>query len=143
MEQLHDINTFVKMITDKGYNGAFQTSSAYPDTLGKSIRRFLDACEKGTDYPLNENKLMLRTFLEWNGEDRPYTDCVMWVKWKDNSFDVESMEVERKNRYSVSMKKMAFNNLTTTTMPSVQEVLSQIIEQNRNRITPPKRRIGI
>ena len=33
MKQLLDLDTFVKTLTDKGYNGYFQTEASYPGKL--------------------------------------------------------------------------------------------------------------
>lgn len=33
MKQLLDLSTFAKTLTDKGYDGYFQTEGAYPDKI--------------------------------------------------------------------------------------------------------------
>lgn len=41
MKQSLDLDTFAKTLTDKGYDGYFQTEAAYADKIKDSISRFL------------------------------------------------------------------------------------------------------
>lgn len=47
MKQLLDLDAFAKTLTDKGYDGYFQTEAAYADKIKDSISRFLEACKMG------------------------------------------------------------------------------------------------
>lgn len=139
MKELHDLETFTKILTNKGYDGYFVTGEDYGDKLRESIGKFLEAHKNGTNFSLFGNRLLLRTYLEWNGNHKPYTDCVMLVKWENNSFDVERMDVERRDRYSHVLKRVEFKNLSTASVPTVKEVLSQVTEKTKEQIAPRKR----
>jgi|SRR5690554_8223286 len=139
MKQLLDLDTFAKTFADKGYNESFQTEAAYGDKLKDSINRFLEACKNGTNKPLYADRISLGTYLEWNGEDKPRTYCYMRVRHEDGKFDVQSMDVERKDRYGNSMKKLELTNLTTKEIPTAKEVLAQVRDTPKQQIAPRKR----
>ncbi|MGJ1303522.1 hypothetical protein [Sphingobacterium multivorum] len=139
MKQSLDLDTFVKTLTDKGYDGYFHTEAAYADKLKDSINRFLDACENGTDKPLYANSFSLRTYLEWNGEDKPKTECYMRVRYEDSKFDVQKMNIERTDRYGHSMKKSELTNLTTGTVPTAKEALAKVLDTPKQQFSSRKR----
>lgn len=139
MKKSFDLNTFAKTLTDKGYNRTFVTEEDYPDEIERSIKRFLDTCKTGKDRPTIPNTLMLRTYLEWNGNDRPHTHCTMWVKWKNNTFDVQKMEIERSDRFGHLLKKLELKNLSTEMVPTVKEILGFVIEKPKERIATRKK----
>ncbi|HTO17398.1 MAG TPA: hypothetical protein VLZ83_16655 [Edaphocola sp.] len=139
MKQMLDLDTFTKTLTDKGYDGYFQTEAAYADKLKDSINRFLEACENGTDKPLYADSFSLRTYLEWNGEEKPYTQCYMRVRYEDNKFDVQEMDIERKDQYGHSMKKSELKNLTTGTVPTVKEALAKVLDTPKQQFSSRKR----
>lgn len=139
MKKTFDLETFAKTLTDKGYNRSFVTEEDYPDKIKRSIERFLEACKNGTDKPTIPNTMMLRTYLEWNGNHRSHTNCTMWVKWKNNAFDVQRMEVKRNDRFGHLLKKWELKNLTTEKVPTVKEALTVVIEKPKEQITPSKR----
>jgi len=134
-----DLDTFAKTLTEKGYDGYFLTDGGYSDKLKDSISRFLEACENGTDQPLQANSLLLKTYLEWNGEDKPYTDCYMDVRHEDGKFDVQEINIKRKDRYGNILKKSELTNLTTETVPTVKEALARIIEEPQKKKVYRKR----
>ena len=70
MEALSDLNTFAKILTDKGYNGYFHTQGAYAGKLKDSITDYLESCQKGAD-SLPKQDLLLTGYLQWSGEDKP------------------------------------------------------------------------
>ena len=49
MEALSDLNTFAKILTDKGYNGYFHTQGAYAGKLKDSNTDYLKSCQKGEE----------------------------------------------------------------------------------------------
>ncbi|KPE52560.1 hypothetical protein CMU34_10835 [Elizabethkingia anophelis] len=139
MEQSLDLDTFVKTLTNNGYNGYFQTDSAYAGKLKDSISDFLEACKNGTEKPLNADSFSLRTYLEWNGEEKPKTECYMRVQYDNGKFDVQKMNIERTDRYGHSMKKSELTNLTTRSVPSVKEALAKVLDTPKEQIAPKKR----
>lgn len=138
MKQLIDLDTFAKALTDKGYDGYFLTEAAYPDKIKDSINRFLEACRNGTDKPLSADSFSLKTYIEWNGEDKPKTECYMRVRHEDGKFDVQKMEIERTDQYGHSMKKLELTNLTTSSVPTRKEALVQMSETPKQHISPRK-----
>ncbi|MDN3706676.1 hypothetical protein QW060_22195 [Myroides ceti] len=139
MEQSLDLDTFVKTLTDKGYNGYFQTESSYAGKLKDSISDFLEACKNGTDKPLNADSFSLRTYIEWNGEDKPKTECYMRIRYEDNKFDVQKMDIERTDRYGYSMKKSELTNLTTGSVATAKEALAKVLDTPKEQLAPKRR----
>ena len=77
MEALSDLNTFAKILTEKGYNGYFHTQGAYAGKLKDSISEYLENCQKGAD-SLPKQDLLLTGYLQWSGENKPRVECNMW-----------------------------------------------------------------
>lgn len=138
MDKLLDLDTFAKTLTDKGYDGYFLTQADYPDKIKESINRFLEACKNGTDKPLSADSFSLRTYLEWNGEDKPRTECYMRVRYEDGKFDVHKMNIERTDRYGHLMKKSELTNLTTGLVPTVKEALAKVLDTPKQQFSSRK-----
>ena len=85
MKQLFDLDTFVKNLTHKGYNGYFHTQSAYPGKLKDSISEYLEACSSGKEH-LPKGDLILTGYLQWAGDERPSVQCNLWVKHENGKF---------------------------------------------------------
>lgn len=139
MKQLLDLETFTNTLTGKGYDGYFQTEAAYPDKLKGSISSFLEACKNGTDKPLYADVFSLRTYLEWNGGDKPSTQCYIRVRYEDGKFDVQEMDIERKDRYGHSMKKSGLKNLTTRVVPTAKAALAEVLDIPKQQLSSRKR----
>ncbi|MDV3805239.1 hypothetical protein CMU35_08790 [Elizabethkingia anophelis] len=139
MNKLLDLDTFAKTLTDKGYNGYFQTEADYPGKVKESISKFLEACKNGTDKPLYADSISLRTYIEWNGDDKPKTECYMRVRYEDGKFDVLTMDIERKDRYGHLMKKSELTNLTTGSVPTAKEALAKVLDAPKQQFSPRKR----
>jgi|SRR5690606_22582419 len=142
MKQLLDLDTFAKTLTDKGYDGYFLTQADYADKIKNSISRFLEACKNGTDKPLQPDSFSLRTYIEWNGDDKPKVDCYMRVQYEDGKFDVRKMEIERTDRYGQSMKKSELTNLTTGTVPTRKEAIALVSDTPKQKNSSRKRGFG-
>ena len=139
MKQALDLDTFAKILTDKGYDGYFHTEAAYPDKIKDSISRFLEAYNNGMDKPMLPNIMMLKTYLQWNGDDKPKVECNMWVKYEDGLFDVQKMEIERTDQYGHSMKKSVLTDLSTSSVPTRKEAIAQVSEKPKEQVAPRKR----
>lgn len=140
MKQLLDLDTFAKTLTDKGYDGYFQTEASYPDKVKDSINRFLEACKNGTDEPLQPDSFSLRTYIEWNGDDKPRVDCYMRVRYEDGKFDVREMDITRKDQYGHLMKKSELKNLSTGTVPTPKEALALVSDAPKQKLSSQGRR---
>jgi len=141
MEQQFDLNTFAKILTDKGYNGYFHTESSCAGKLKDSISEFLEVWKNGKDAPLVANNLHLTTYLEWNGEDKPKVECNMWVKYENGKFDLQGTEmyVRRIDQYGQLLKQSKLTNLTASSFPTVKEAIAQVSEKPKEQIVPRKR----
>ena len=63
MEKLHNLDTFTKILTDKGYNGYFHTQGAYPGKLKESISTYLESCHSGVE-SISMPMLLLTGYLQ-------------------------------------------------------------------------------
>ncbi|MDM1555378.1 hypothetical protein HX126_12495 [Chryseobacterium indologenes] len=140
MKQLLDLDTFAQTLTNKGYDGYFQTEAAYADKIKDSISRFLEACNNGTDKPMFPNILMLKTYLEWNGDDKQKVECNMWIKYKDGLFDVQKMNIDRIDQYGQLLKQSKLTDLTTNSVPTRKEAIAQVSEKPREQLSNQNRR---
>lgn len=140
MKQLLDLDTFAKTLTDKGYDGYFQTEASYADKLKDSISRFLEACNNGTDKPMLPNIMMLKTYLEWNGDDKPKVECNMWVKYENGLFDVQKMNIDRIDQYGQLLKQSKLTDLSANSVPTKKEAIAQVSEKPKEQLSNQNRR---
>jgi hypothetical protein len=122
-----------------GYDGYFHTEASYPDKIKDSISQFLEACKNGTDKPLRPDSFSLRTYIEWNGDDKPKVDCYMRVRYEDGKFDVQKMNIERTDQYGHLLKQSKLTDLSTGTVPTVREAIAQVSEKPKEQVAPRKR----
>lgn len=140
MKQLLDLDTFAKTLTDKGYDGYFHTEAAYTDKIKDSISRFLEACNAGADKPMLPNIMMLKTYLEWYGDDKPKVECNMWVKYENGLFDVQKMNIERIDQYGLLLKQSKLTDLSTNSVPTRKEAIAQVSEKPKEQLSNQNRR---
>lgn len=93
MKNEHSLSEFTAILAAKGYTDSFHTNAAYPDSLEKSLRRYLDACKEGSDQ-LKED-LSLECYLKYSGEDKPYVRCDMEVKYQDEKFRLIKIKISK------------------------------------------------
>ena len=130
MEALSDLNTFAKILTDKGYNGYFHTQGAYAGKLKESISDYLESCQKGTD-SLPKQDLLLTGYLQWSGEDHPRVECSMWVKYLNGKFSLNKMEVEKKDRFGQLLKKSELTNLSVISAPKAVDAVALVNDEQK------------
>ena len=128
MEALSDLNTFAKILTDKGYNGYFHTQGAYAGKLKDSIGEYLESCQKGTD-SLPKQDLLLTGYLQWSGEDKPSVRCIMLVKYINGKFSLNRMEVARKDQFGQLLKKTELTNLSVISAPSASQAVGLVNDE--------------
>ena len=139
MEALSDLNTFAKILTDKGYNGYFHTQGAYAGKLKESISDYLESCQKGTD-SLPKQDLLLTGYLQWSGDDKPRVECSMWVKYLNGKFSLNRMEVAKKDGFGQLMKKSALSDLSILSVPKAIASISLVSEEPKQEAEKsPKR----
>ena len=133
METLSDLNTFAKILTDKGYNGYFHTQGAYAGKLKDSISDYLESCQKGTD-SLPKHDLLLTGYLQWSGEDKPSVECSMWVNYLNGKFSLNRMEVARKDQFGQLLKKSELTNLSLIVVPNAVEVIALVNDEQKQNV---------
>ena len=139
MEALSDLNTFAKILTDKGYNGYFHTQGAYAGKLKDSISDYLESCQKGAD-TLPKQDLLLTGYLQWSGEDKPRVECSMWVKYLNGKFSLNRIEVARKDQFGQLLKKSELANLSVISAPKAVEAVALVKDAPKQKaVKSPKR----
>lgn len=139
MEALSDLNTFAKILTDKGYNGYFHTQGAYAGKLKDSITDYLESCQKGAD-SLPKQDLLLTGYLQWSGEDKPRVECIMWVQYLNGKFSLNKMEVAKKDRFGQLLKKSELANLSVISAPKAVEAVALVNDEPKQKAgNSPKR----
>jgi hypothetical protein len=133
MEALSDLNTFAKILTEKGYNGYFHTQGAYAGKLKDSISDYLESCQKGAD-TLPKQDLLLTGYLQWSGEDKPSVECSMWVNYLNGKFSLNRMEVARKDQFGQLLKKSELTNLSLIVVPNAVEVIALINDEQKQNV---------
>ena len=133
METLSDLNTFAKILTEKGYNGYFHTQGAYAGKLKDSISDYLESCQKGAD-TLPKQDLLLTGYLQWSGEDKPSVECSMWVNYLNGKFSLNRMEVARKDQFGQLLKKSELTNLSLIVVPNAIEVIALVNDEQKQNV---------
>ena len=133
METLSDLNTFAKILTEKGYNGYFHTQGAYAGKLKESISDYLESYQKGTD-SLPKQDLLLTGYLQWLGEDKPRVECSMWVNYLNGKFSLNRMEVARKDQFGQLLKKSELTNLSLIVVPNAVEVIALVNDEQKQNV---------
>ena len=133
METLSDLNTFAKILTEKGYNGYFHTQGAYAGKLKDSISEYLESCQKGAD-TLPKQDLLLTGYLQWSGEDKPSVECSMWVNYLNGKFSLNRMEVARKDQFGQLLKKSELTNLSLIVVPNAVEVIALVNDEQKQNV---------
>ncbi|MGV8964024.1 MAG: hypothetical protein ACOH2V_11685 [Candidatus Saccharimonadaceae bacterium] len=142
MKQLLDLDTFSKILSDKGYNGYFHTQSAYPGKLKDSISEYLEACSSGKEH-LPKGDLILTGYLQWAGDERPSVQCNLWVKHENETFDLSKMEVKKSDRFGNILKHSELLNLSVETAPKANEAISMVSETEKQKNPVGQRRFRL
>ncbi|SHM90183.1 hypothetical protein [Flavobacterium chilense] len=132
MEALSDLNTFAKILTDKGYNGYFHTQGAYAGKLKDSISEYLENCQKGADNLPNQD-LLLTGYLQWLGEDKPRVECSIWVKYLNGKFSLNRMEVVKTDGFRQLIKKSELANLSVISAPKAVEAVALVNDEPKQK----------
>lgn len=142
MEALSDLSTFAKILTDKGYNGYFHTQGAYAGKLKESIGEYLENCQKGVD-SLPKQDLLLTGYLQWSGEDKPRIECSMWLKYLNDNFSLNRMEVVKKDRFGHLLKKAELTNMSVITAPKAMEAVALVNEEPKQKADQNPKRLKL
>lgn len=139
MEALSDLNTFAKILTEKGYNGYLHTQGAYAGKLKDSISEYLENCQKGAD-SLPKQDLLLTGYLQWSGENKPRVECNMWVKYLNGKFSLNRMDVIKTDAFGQLLKKSELTNLSIISVPKAVEAVALVNDEPKQKAgKSPKR----
>ena len=142
MEALSDLNTFAKILTEKGYNGYFHTQGAYAGKLKDSISDYLESCQKGAD-TLPKQDLLLTGYLQWSGEDKPRVECSMWVKYLNGKFSLSRMEIAKKDSFGQLLKKSELTNLSIISAPKLTEAIALVNDEQKQNLGSSSKRFKL
>jgi len=128
MEQLHDVESFAKVLTSKGYDGYFHTGSAFPGKVKDSLTKYMEMHR--VEIERNPRpELTLTGYLKWDGEELPSVQCNMVVRHESGKFDVQKMEITKNDRYGQLLKKVELDNLTVNTLPKIADAITMVNEE--------------
>lgn len=142
MEVLSDLNTFAKILTDKGYNGYFHTQGAYAGKLKDSVGEYLENCQKGSD-SLPKQDLLLTGYLQWSGENKPRVECSMWLKYINGKFSLDRMEVSKKDQFGQLLKKSELTNLSIISAPKLTEAIALVNDEQKQNLGSSSKRFKL
>ncbi len=142
MEALSNLDTFAKVLTEKGYNGYFHTQGAYAGKLKDSISDYLESCQKGAD-SLPKQDLLLTGYLQWSGDDKPRVECNMWVKYLNGKFSLSRMEVAKKDRFGQLLKKVELVNLSIISAPKLTEAVALVNDAPKQKAGKSSKRFKL
>jgi hypothetical protein len=132
MQTLLDLKTFARILTEKGYDGYFTTQAGYPAKLEDSISQYLENCKKGVETQ-SKSDILLQTYLQWNGEDKPRVECQMWVKSEQSGLALQKIEITRKDCAGNLLKQSSLVNVSTIDLPTAKEALAMVNDLPRHR----------
>jgi len=141
MQAISDLNTFAKILTAKGYDGYFHTQGAYAGKLKDSINEYLENCRNGKE-GVPKSPLLLTGFLQWAGDDKPYVECRMWVKYLNGKFFLNKMEVARKDQFGQLMKQTALTDLSVVTVPKAKEAIAMVSDAPEQKVVHRQKRFS-
>lgn len=137
MEALSNLNTFAKILTEKGYTGDFHTQGAYPGKLKDSITNYLENCRSG-NVTHAKPLLLISGLLLWNGEGKAHVECNLWVKYLNGKFFLNKMEIKRKNRFGKLLKQSDLVNLSVITAPHVNKAIAMVSDKKKKKVVAKK-----
>ena len=139
METLLELNSFAKILTDKGYNEYFHTKGAYAGKLKESLSEFFESCQKGTD-TLPKHDLLLTSYLQWSGDEKPRIECAMWVKHLNEELSLSRMEIIKKDQFGQILKKIELKDLSVIFAPKLTEAIAMVNDEPKQQTgQSPKR----
>jgi len=139
MEKLQNLDTFTKLLTDKGYNGYFHTQGAYPGKLKESISEYFENCHSGVE-SIPKPLLLLTSYLEWSGEDKPSIKCNLWVKFQSGTLNLQKMEISKKDQFGQLLKLSILKDLSAITLPKASEAIAMVSDIPKQKVVHSSKR---
>ena len=129
MEKYYEVEELTAILTDKGYNGYFMTQAGYPGRLSESMERFLANLDPRCDF---NNKLILETYLDWNGEDKPSIQCFISLKNDNGRFTFDAMEIIHRDRFGKSISEKRLTDMVIDLLPTRADAIKMVREEMKN-----------
>lgn len=133
METVSNLNTFCQILSEKGYDGYFQTNGGFGGKLKDSITDYLESLPKGQDSS-EQNKLLVTGFLEWKGDDKPYIECHMSIKHLNGKFFFNTMEIIRRDHDGQTIRRIEVKDLTIMIVPDARDAIAMVDNNSALRI---------
>jgi hypothetical protein len=85
-------------------------------------------------------ELLLTSYLQWSGEDKPRVECSMWVKYVNGKFSLNRMEAAKKDGFGQLLKKSALTDLSIISVPKAIAAIALVSEEPKQEAEKsPKR----
>jgi hypothetical protein len=126
------ITSFLKLMSEKGYDGHFLCNSSHPGKLKDSLgQHLLDVLKGGISVP----PFFLTTYSHWQNEQSPYVRCDFKVSHsQSNGFRVEKMNITNGN---------STGNIKSKTVPLGANIEMPYCEQANRMVLGYKRKLKI
>ena len=138
MEALSNLDTFVKILTEKGYDGLFHMEGTYVGRLKDGLREYLENCPSGV-CGTSKKDLLLSCYLQWKGEYKPRVECSMWVKRLNGKFFLYKMLVAKKDRLGQLLKRTELKSLSVVTAPKAVDAIALVHDTKKHKGTMGRR----
>lgn len=117
------LEMLIERLKTAGYDvSAFQTNGGFSGSLRDSVNKYLEASLLGLEQGL-VNEISLRTYLEYNGEDRPFTEAYMKVKYNGHAFNITEMKISRSSRYGTNLKEIDLKGEAAASLLPFKDVM--------------------
>ncbi|OPC69875.1 hypothetical protein BAZ12_08605 [Elizabethkingia miricola] len=136
MKKNCDLEEFIKILTDKGYNGYFMTQAGYPGKLADSLGGFLESLDPEFGFDKN---VLLETYLDWNGEDKPSIQCLISLENDNGKFAIDVMEIIHKDRFGKSISEKKLMDIAIDALPTRDQAIKMVREEVRKISSTLKR----
>lgn len=125
---LEHINTFSRLMQNKGYDGNFHSSFGFYDKLKENLIKHVFQCyeEKREIGPLN-----LTTYSHWTDSKGPYVRCNFYTDFSElEGFKVLKMDLQHGNEYGpIKSKEIPVER--NSEMPDRQQANRMVMGKRR------------
>ena len=125
METVSNLNTFCQILSEKGYDGHFQTNGGFEGKLRDSITGYLESLPRGQEL-VEQKKLLVTGFPEWEGSDKPSVECLMSIKHLNGKFFFSAMEIIRRDQDGQTIRRIEVKDLSVMIVPQVKEAIAMV-----------------
>ncbi|WP_333888333.1 hypothetical protein [Sphingobacterium siyangense] len=128
MEKNYEVEQLIKILIDKGYTGYFMTQAGYPGRLKESLEGFLASLNPRSAFDKN---VILETYLDWNGEDKPSIQCFIALENDNGKFALDVMEIIHKDRFGKCISEKKLMDIAIDALPTRDQAIKMVREEVR------------